>query len=405
MVSAPLRWRWVIGTAAGLCAVYLVVRSVADLHLAFGGGTAVDYLAIASAGRLVHAGSSCLYCTSSLAAAQAQLLGYTPATSATFPVAFVNPALMAWLIQPLASLPLSTGADLFIALNTAAMALSAVILVRRVRPALGGLLATCLVITVVFSLEAGTGILLGQSDGLMLLAATLAIEAMDRHRPVVAGLLLAPLLLKPQLIWLLPPALIAARQWRMLGALGVDAAVVLVGSVAVAGPGHLLDALGLVTAPAYAHLDLQSNSIPALLARPIGSNAVAWATALGLAVIAVVAMGVHRARLRANPTVTVAVGIGLSVVLSPHLGDYSLMLLAIPVAMLAPRNAALLLGLAAAYTLASLVNPLDNLHETTVALVLLVGVGAVFWHGLQVRPGTPLMRLSPTPMTSGVRGA
>ena len=121
MVSAPSRWRWVIGAAA-VCAVYLVVRSIADLHTAFGGGSAVDYLAIASAGRVVHAGSSCVYCVSSLAAAQAQLLGYMPAASATFPVPFVNPALMAWLIQPLAVLPLQTGTDVFIAINVVAMA-------------------------------------------------------------------------------------------------------------------------------------------------------------------------------------------------------------------------------------------------------------------------------------------
>ena len=94
----------------------------------------------------------------------------------------------------------------------------------------------CLVVIAVFSLEAGTGILLGQSDGLMLLAATLAIEALAGGRPVFAGLLLAPLLLKPQLVWLVPPALIVARQWRMLGALAAGAVVVLLGSVAVAGP-------------------------------------------------------------------------------------------------------------------------------------------------------------------------
>jgi hypothetical protein len=274
MVSAPTRRRWVIGTVAGLCAVYLVVRSVADLHMAFGGGTAVDYLAIASAGRLVHAGSSCVYCTVPLAAMQSQLLGYIPATSATFPIPFVNPALMAWLVQPLAMLPLQTGADIFIATNVAAMALSSVILVRRARPALGGLLATFLVITVVFSLEAGTGILLGQSDGLMLLAATLAIEALDHRRPLLAGLLLTPLLLKPQLLWLVPPALIAGRQWRMLLALTVGAVVVLLGSIAISGPQN---AAGLISAPTYAHLDLQSNSIPTLLARPLGSNAAAWA--------------------------------------------------------------------------------------------------------------------------------
>src|SRR5580700_5958630 len=238
MVSAPSRWRWVIG-AAGLCAVYLVVRSIADLHTAFGGGSAVDYLAIASAGRVVHEGSSCVYCASSLGAAQAQLLGYTPASSATFPVPFVNPALLAWLVQPLAVLPLQTGTDVFVAMNVVAMAVSAAILTNRAAPRLGRPLAAALVVIAVFSLEAGTGILLGQSDGLMLLAASLAIEALDRHRPVIAGLLLVP------------PVLIVARQWRMLGALAAGAIAVLLGSIAVAGPGHLLDAFGLVTAPSY----------------------------------------------------------------------------------------------------------------------------------------------------------
>ena len=187
MVSAPSRWRWVIGAAA-VCAVYLVVRSIADLHTAFGGGSAVDYLAIASAGRVVHGGSSCVYCAGPLGIAQAQLLGYTPAGSASFPVPFVNPALMAWLIQPLAVLPLQTGTDVFVALNVVAMAVSAAILTRRASPRLGGPLAACLVVTAVFSLEAGTGILLGQSDGLLLLAAILAIEALDRGRPAIAGL-------------------------------------------------------------------------------------------------------------------------------------------------------------------------------------------------------------------------
>ena len=405
MVSAPSRWRWGIGAVAGICAAYLVVRSIADLHTAFGGGSAVDYLAIASAGRLVHAGSSCISCAGNLAAAQAQLLGYTPAPSATFPVAFVNPAVLAWLIQPLALLPLQTGAELFIALNVAAMALSTAILVRRVRPALGGLLATCLVTTLVFSLEAGTGILLGQSDGLMLLAATLAMLAIDRGRPALAGLLLVPLLLKPQLIWLLPPALIAARQWRMLAALSAGALGVLAGSVAVAGPAHLLDALGIVTAPGYAHLDLQSNSIPALIARPLGSNAAAWVTALTLAVIAIATMVVARDRLRADAALTVATGVGASLLLSPHLGDYSLMLLAVPAAVLVPRAPALALSLVAAYAVASLVNPLASLQESAVALVLLAGAVALVWLGVPLRPGAPAVRLPGGPATSGARSA
>jgi len=378
MVSAPSRWRWVIGAAA-VSAVYLVVRSIADLHTAFGGGSAVDYLAIASAGRVVHGGSSCVYCAGALEAAQAQLLGYTPAASATFPVPFVNPALMAWLIQPLAVLPLQTGTDVFVALNVVAMAVSATILTRRASPHLGGPLAAALVVVAVFSLEAGTGVLLGQSDGLMLLAATLAVEALVRRRPVLSGLLLVPLLLKPQLVWLVPPVLVVARQWRMLGSLVSGAVAVLLGSIAVAGPGHLLDAIGLVTAPAYSHLDLQSNSIPALVARPLASNTAAWVTALALAAMAVAAMVVMRETLRRNVVPAVAVGIGLSVMLSPHLGDYSLMLLAVPVAVLAPRAPALALVLAASYTAASFFNPLVTFNESTVALVLLAGLVAGVW--------------------------
>jgi len=366
--------------------VYLMVRSIADLHTAFGGGSAVDYLAIASAGRVVHGGSSCVYCASSLRDAQAHLLGYTPASSATFPVPFVNPALLAWLIQPLAVLPLQTGTDVFVALNVVAMAVSAAILTNRAAPRLGRPLAASLVVIAVFSLEAGTGILLGQSDGLMLLAATLAIEALDRHRPLIAGLLLAPLLLKPQLVWLVPPVLIVARQWRMLGAFAAGAVVILLGSIAVAGPSHLLDAFGVVTAPTYAHLDLQSNSIPALIARPLGSNPAAWAAALALAIVAVVAMVVMRDQLRRNLVPAVAIGIGLSIVLSPHLGDYSLMLLAIPVAVLAPRAPMLALLLAAAYTAVSLFNPLVSLNESSVALVLLAAMIAVVW--LATHPGS-----------------
>jgi hypothetical protein len=384
--------------------VYLVVRSIADLHTAFGGGSAVDYLAIASAGRVVHAGSSCVYCAGSLGIAQAQLLGYTPAASATFPVPFVNPALMAWLIQPLAMLPLQTGTDVFVAVNVVAMAVAATLLTRRAAPRLGGPLAAGLVVTAVFSLEAGTGILLGQSDGLMLLAATLAVEALDRHRPLIAGLLLVPLLLKPQLVWLVPPVLIVARQWRMLGALAAGAVVVLVGSIAVAGPSHLLDAVGLVTAPAYAHLDLQSNSIPALIARPLGSNPAAWAAALALAAAAFVAMVVLRDALRKNVVPAVAIGVGLSVILSPHLGDYSLMLLAIPVAVLAPRAPPLVLTLVAAYAAASLFNPLVPLNESSVALVLLAGLVALLWRATHPGSGDATMHL-PMRSAAGVSSA
>ena len=116
------------------------------------------------------------------------------------------------------------------------------------------------------------------------------------------------------------------------------------------------------------------------------SNAAAWAVAIALAAIAVLAMVVMCDALRRNVVPAVAIGVGLSVMLSPHLGDYSLMLLAIPVAVLAPRAPALTLALVAAYTAASLFNPLVPLNESTVAFVLLAGLVALVWHA--THPGS-----------------
>ncbi len=181
----------------------------------------------------------------------------------------------------------------------------------------------------------------------------------------------------------------------MLSALAAGGVAVLLGSIAVAGPGHLLDAVGLVTAPGYAHLDLQSNSIPTLIARPLGSNSAAWIVALALAALAIAGMVVARETIREHLIPAVAVGIGLSVLLSPHLGDYSLMLLAIPVTVLAPRAPLFALGLAAAYTATSLYNPLISLNESAVAVVLLTGLVGVIWGTLHLpsdRLGMPLQR-------------
>ncbi len=63
------------------------------------------------------------------------------------------------------------------------------------------------------------------------------------------------------------------------------------------------------------------------------------------------------------------------------------MLLAVPVAVLAPRAPALTLGVLAAYTAASLFNPLVPINESTVALVLLVGAAAIVWRATHPASG------------------
>jgi hypothetical protein len=80
------------------------------------------------------------------------------------------------------------------------------------------------------------------------------------------------------------------------------------------------------------------------------------------------------------------------------------MLLAIPVAVLAPRAPALALALAAAYTVASLYNPLMSLNESTVALVLLAGMIAVAWRVTHPGSSDLAMRL-PRRSAAGVSRA
>ena len=378
---------------------FLLARAALSMRMSFAGGTAVDYLALASAGRLVHAGNQCLYCVPDLAQAQSQLLGYMPRLSDSFPVSFVNPPIVAWLIQPLALLSLQAGTNAFVTLNIAAMALAAAMLIRYVQPATGRLLAVGLVTALVFSLAADTGILLGQSDGLLLLSGTAAIVALDRGRPTLAGFLLVPLMLKPQLMWLVPIVLIIARQWRMLLGPAIGAVIIAATSVLLIGPAHLGDVVAVLTSHGYQHLDLQSNSIPSLVARPAGSNGAAWVVAFVVAAVACVTTFAFRKRLHANPVSALALGLALSVCLSPHLGDYSLMLLAVPAVVLArtgSRNAEslpLVLALTVAFTVATIINPLAQWGISVVAAILLFGLLAVLVQSSSFR----VWRRGPTP--------
>src|SRR5207244_12259202 len=121
-------WRWARPMAYAAVAIaggFLVVRTLIALHESLGGGTAEDYLGMASAARLVAAGSHCVYCPAHLAAAQSALLGYTPPPGSAFPIPFVSPSALAWLLQPLAALPLQTRTPTLALAGLAATAVAA----------------------------------------------------------------------------------------------------------------------------------------------------------------------------------------------------------------------------------------------------------------------------------------
>ncbi|HEX6493241.1 MAG TPA: hypothetical protein VF112_06990, partial [Candidatus Dormibacteraeota bacterium] len=104
-----------------LLGALLLIRLLhAPLEALRGGGS--DYVSFATGSRILASGSRCLYCLGAQADAQASVLGYRPGPSATgFPHIYANLPLAAWLLRPVAALPLWTGMAVFLLASAVAM--------------------------------------------------------------------------------------------------------------------------------------------------------------------------------------------------------------------------------------------------------------------------------------------
>ena len=129
---------------------------------------------------------------------------------------YINPPVMAWLVLPLALLPFDAARIAWTALLLAAL-IGAWWLLRPPgeRPRVFWLLGFLALFPAAFSIG------IGQPHALMLLAMAVAVRLHERGHPGWAGVVLAAFWLKPQIALLLPVALIAARQWRMLLGLAI----------------------------------------------------------------------------------------------------------------------------------------------------------------------------------------
>lgn len=377
--SRPLRVTLTLALVT--LSIAVVGHAVDGAVTALRGGSAVDYLSVASAGRLAHAGSHCLYCLAPLRDSQAQLLGYRPLDSPTFPIPFVDPPLVAWLLQPLALLSLQAGTDIFVVLSLVAMAIAAALLHRRLPSTLPPALRLALVVGSVFSVAAATGLVLGQWDGLLLLAAVVALGVAGR-RPLLAGILLGVLLLKPQVIWVLPAVLIIGRQWRMLAGFTITALVWAVSSLWLVGADHVHDLVDVLTSPAYSALNAYSSSVPGIVTRVAGSSRAAYISA---SVLWVVVVGViwwrARHRLRVDRDAVIAIGLGASILVAPHLGDYSLILLAIPIVVWARRAPLPALLFVVALNAASFLEIVAHGSSDPASAVIVAAAAWLAWRG------------------------
>jgi Glycosyltransferase family 87 len=283
-----------------------------------------DYVAVATAGRILGAGSSCVYCPPVEARAQARLLGHPPDIGVML---YANPPPAAWLLRPLAALPLRTGAAVFLAASLVALVAAAALL-RRLLPSGQASRWRLVVAGCAVSIPPGVSALAYvQWDPLLLLAASGAVVLAPRRDGPLAGALLSVLLVKPQLVWLAVPALLLGGHRRTLVGLLAGGCAWLAGSVAAVGPGGLVDWYRSVLAMGVGDSG-KTAGVPGLLVQLTGRSAVALPATLLCALGAVALLWRVRSRLRADRSLALAAGLALSLLTAPHVFGGDLLLLA-----------------------------------------------------------------------------
>ncbi len=237
------------------------------------------------------------------------------------------PPIFMLYVAPLALAPFLLSYALWIAASFAAMAA----VIRKIAPArqtiwlLLGFPATLIC--------AGHG-----QNGFLTAALFGGALILLNKRPVVAGVLIGLLAYKPQFGLLIPLALLAGRQWTAFAAAAVTTVVLMAGTAALFGPETWLAFWNNL---AVINQKMAEGQVPILkmtslfaTLRVLGVNAgIAYALhgALAAAVAAVVAWVWHRRRATASSAAVLIVG---ALLVSPHVYDYDLPVLAVAIALI-----------------------------------------------------------------------
>jgi Glycosyltransferase family 87 len=226
------------------------------------------------------------------------------------PLPYLNPPELAWLVTPLSFLPYALAAWIWTGVLAAAFAL----VFSMVAPGRGplrlihGMVAATL-------LPVFVGVLFGQVSLLVVAAVALSWWLLIRGRPWLAGLALSVLILKPQIAFLVPPALLLAGYRRVVVAwlsVSVPLGIVTLLATGTAVFHHMSESLNLVSGVPG---PIQS-SLVRLLPLPIAI--VGIAAVLGVSIITL-----WRAR-GDDPSLPIALGLISSVLVTPYVNFYDL---------------------------------------------------------------------------------
>jgi hypothetical protein len=226
------------------------------------------------------------------------------------PLPYLNPPELAWLVTPLSYLPYALAGWIWTGLLAAAFGLVWYLVApgRRLVRLVYGVGAAAL-------LPVFVGVLFGQVSLVVVAAVALSWWLLSSGRPWLAGLALSALILKPQVAFLVPVALLLSGYWR-----------VVLAWLAVSVPLALITLLATGTA-VFHHIAASLHAVSGV-AGPIQSSLLRQLP-LPLAIfgmVLVLAMStliLWRGR-ASGPSLPIAVGLISSVLVSPYVNFYDL---------------------------------------------------------------------------------
>jgi Glycosyltransferase family 87 len=309
-----------------------------------------DAIALVAGGHLVVSNPTNMYSPVAQERTEASLLNIPVRDHFIAP--FTNIAAGALLLSPLAHTNLWVAAEMSVFASTLLFALALLLAFRLLAPVPTRSLQLAIAVATVLNIPAVEAIV--QWDSLMTVALLGSVLLARRRQYGWAGLLLATLILKPQVLWLVVPALIAARSWRYLAGLLAGSAAWIAVSVVITRPPGFAAFLNLV-ATTYPGQTDRSIGLPSLVSAVTGSGHAGFIAAGCLGAIAVAVIISLRGVLRGQPVAAVAVGLVLSLLCSPHVTTEDFMLIALPIALIARRWPLLALGEAVAISVVEIV--------------------------------------------------
>jgi len=300
-VRAPVqRYGWLFALIAAAIAIILDLQWLNTLHYRV---PLADFFVYYRAAQIGEAhGWAAMYEPSTFLPAVTTAVGR--------PLPYLNPPELAWLVLPLSWLPYSLAAWVWGLLLTLALGVTWLV----AAPGTGRLRIVHLLAAVTL-LPVFVSVLIGQVSLIIVAVVAIAWWLIRHEHPWLAGAVLALTFLKPQLAFLVPPALLLAGYWRVLvswlAATAVLATVALM-AVGTSVFGNVMASLGRVhQIPGPVQMSLERQ-----LPWPLATAGVLLV--LGISVVVIWRRG------NTGPTIPIAVGLLASVLLSPYVNFYDL---------------------------------------------------------------------------------